>query len=215
MNNDDNVTGKYMKKKADTGKKEHEKVTELKEQGEQPLEAGKPDQAQADQDLPARLLEKEKEAKENYEKYLRSVAELENYKKFAAKERADLIRYNNENIIRDILPILDSLDRALDLEGTSKDVKAFMEGLRMIQEQLLARLEKYGVRRIEAVGKEFDPNIHEALMQVESDEHEENHVISEFEKGYILNDRLLKPAKVSVAKRPGEEKEFEKGNDQK
>lgn len=204
-----------MKKKAQYGKKEFSGINEVQGHGDLPPEAVIPDQAGADQDLPAKLIEKEKEAKENYEKYLRSAAELENYKKFAAKERADLIRYNNENIIRDILPVLDSLDRALDLEGTSKDVNAFMDGLRMIQEQLFTRLEKYGVRKIEAVGKEFDPNIHEALLQVASDEHENNHVIREFEKGYLLNDRLLKPAKVSVARRPASEKELEKGNDQK
>jgi len=202
-----------MKKKAETAKKENAKDIEIWDPGETRLEAGAPDLQKVDQDLPAKLLEKEKEAKENYEKYLRSVAELENYKKFAAKERADLIRYNNESIIRDLLPILDSLDRALDLAGSSKDVNAFMDGVRMIQEQLLNRLEKYGVRKIEAVGREFDPNIHEALLQVESDEHENNHVVTEFEKGYLLNDRLLKPAKVSVARRPEGEKENEKEKD--
>jgi molecular chaperone GrpE len=196
-----------MKKKEESGKKNHVKNIEIRDLGEIPGDAGTPDQQKVDQDLPDKLLEKEKEAKENYEKYLRSAAELENYKKFAAKERADLIRYNNENIIRDILPILDSLDRALDLAGTPKDVNAFIDGVRMIQEQLLNCLEKYGVRKIEAAGREFNPNIHEALLQVESEEHKENHVVSEFEKGYLLNDRLLKPAKVSVSKRPSGEKE--------
>ena len=195
-----------MKKKEESGKKNHVRNIEIRDPGEIPLDAGTPDQQKVDQDLPGKLLEKEKEAKENYEKYLRSVAELENYKKFAARERSDLIRYNNENIIRDILPILDGLDRALDLAGTSKDVNAFMDGVRMIQEQLFNCLEKYGVRKIEAAGREFDPNIHEALLQVESDEHEDNHVVTEFEKGYLLNDRLLKPAKVSVSKRPSGEK---------
>jgi len=202
-----------MKKKAESGKKDHVKNIEIRDPGEIHLDAGTPDQLKVDQDLPAKLLEKEKEAEENYEKYLRSIAERENHKKFDAKERAELIRYNNENSIRDILPILDSLDRALDLAGTSKDVNAFMDGVRMIQEQLLNRLEKYGVRKIEAAGREFDPNLHEALLQVESDKHEDNHVVTEFEKGYLLNDRLLKPAKVSVSKRPSGEKENEKGND--
>jgi molecular chaperone GrpE len=202
-----------MKKKEESGKKNHVKNIEIRDPGEIPLDAGTPDQQKVDQDLPGKLLEKEKEAKENYEKYLRSVAELENYKKFAAKERADLIRYNNENIIRDILPVLDSLDRALDLADTSRDVNAFIDGVRMIQEQLLNCLEKYGVRKIEVAGREFDPNIHEALLQVESDEHKDNHVVTEFEKGYLLNDRLLKPAKVSVSKRPSGEKENKKEND--
>ncbi len=201
-----------MKRKTEEGRNDGTKKTEIKEPHAKHTEDSAPAE-QDKQELRTALEEKEKEAKENYEKYLRSVAELENYKKYAARERSDLIKYNNEKIIRDILPILDGLDRALEHAGTANDVKAFANGIRMIQEQFLAVLEKYGVQRIESVGREFDPNIHEALLQVESDEYEDKSVVAEFEKGYLLNDRLLKPAKVSVSKRPSGEKEREQGND--
>lgn len=195
-----------MRKKSEEGKNESAKKIEIKEPGDSAAE-------QAEQDLRTALAEKEKEAKESYEKYLRSVAELENYKKFATRERIDLIKYNNEKIIKDILPILDSMDRALEHAGTAKDVRFFADGVKIIQEQLLAVLEKYGVKRIESVGREFDPNIHEALLQVESDEYEDKSVVAEFEKGYLLNDRLLKAAKVSVSKRPAGGKKIEEGNE--
>ena len=152
-------------------------------------------------DLMARLEEKEKEASENYDKYIRTVAELENYKKRAAREKADSIRYGNENLIKDILPLVDSMDRALQHADNSGDFEAFKKGLKLLQDQLLCSLEKHGVQKIECVDKTFDPNVHEALFQVESDTHEDNTIVDELEKGYLLSGRLLRPAKVSVCKR--------------
>jgi molecular chaperone GrpE len=147
------------------------------------------------------LVEKEKEAAEAQDKYLRALAELDNYKKFAAREKADLIKFGNENIIKDIIPILDNLDRALDHAEKTPGKESFIEGFRIIQGQILSCLEKYGVTKIESVGQDFDPNIHEAIQMVESPEYESNKVVEEFQRGYLLNGRLLKPAKVSVSKR--------------
>ncbi len=157
---------------------------------------------QAIEDLKSKLEEKEKEAAANYDKYLRAVAELENYKKRVNKEKADIIRYGKEDIIKDILPFMDSLDRALEHE--KGDIKAFKEGVALIQDQLLGCLKKHGVERIEAAGKDFDPNFHEALMQMASDQHDDNKIISEMEKGYLLNGRLLRPARVCVCKKTSE-----------
>jgi len=163
--------------------------------------------------LKNKLEEKEKEAAANYDKYLRSVAELENYKKRVSKEKADILRYGKEDIIKDILPFMDSLDRALEHE--TGDVKAFREGIALIQDQLLGCLKKHGVERIEAAGKDFDPNFHEALMQMESDQHDDNKIISEMEKGYLLNGRLLRPSRVCVCKKtPKEEKEIYEQNEE-
>ena len=150
--------------------------------------------------LTAKLQEKEKEAAENYDKYARAVAELENYKKRAARDRADSLKYGQENLIKDILPLVDSLDRAMEHACHSKDFEAFREGLQLIQNQLGGCLGKQGVELIEAVGRDFDPNVHEAVLQVESPEHEHNQVVQEFEKGYLLNGRLLRPSKVSVCR---------------
>lgn len=156
--------------------------------------------------LEAKLAEKEKEAAENYDKYLRMVAEFDNYKKRAARDKADIIKFGKEDVIKDILPFIDSLDRALEHAENNSDIQAFKEGLKLIQDQLLGCLKKHGVEKIECVGKEFDPNFHEAMMQEDSEYHDENKVINEFQCGYLLNDRLLRPARVSVCKKAGKEK---------
>jgi molecular chaperone GrpE len=141
------------------------------------------------------------EAAENYEKYLRISAEFENYKKRVQKDRTDLLNYGNERLIKDLLPAVDSIERALEHAPNSGDVDAFAEGLKLINEKLLASLEKHGVERIDSIGKEFDPNFHEAIFQVERNDLENNKVVEEFEKGYLLNGRLLRPSKVSISRR--------------
>lgn len=151
--------------------------------------------------LKAELELKEKEVAETYNNYLRALADLENYKKRAAKEKSDIIKFGNENLIRDILPILDSLDRALDSACNSNDFDSFREGLKLVRDQFLCCLEKYGVEPIVACGQDFDPNLHEAMLEVDSEEHEDSKVVDEYEKGYLLKGRLLRPSKVSVCKR--------------
>ena len=160
-----------------------------------------PESGEDSKSLQDRLAEKEKEAAGHYDKYVRALAELDNYKKFAAREKADLIKYGNENIVKDILPCLDNLDRALDHAEKTQDVDSLLSGIKMIQEQLTCCLEKHGVKKIKCIGQEFDPNIHEAIQSIETEEDEDNKVVEEFQKGYLLNNRLLKPAKVSVSKR--------------
>jgi len=156
-----------------------------------------------EEDLRARLEAKEKEAAENYDRYLRAAAELDNYRKRAARDKEDAIKYGNEKLIRDILPILDSLDRALqqasDLSARN-NFEAFQQGLERIHTQILGCLERHGVAKIAAKGEEFDPERHQALMQVETTEVESNRVIDEYESGYTLHGRLLRPSKVSVSK---------------
>jgi len=170
------------------------------------------DHAQENVDLNKKLEEKEKEAAANYDKYLRTVADLENYKKRAIREKSDIIKYGNEELIKDILPFVDSLDRAL--EHDTGDVQAFKDGVALIQEQLLCCLKKHGVERIETAGLNFDPNFHEALMQMESDQHEDNKIVSEMERGYLLNGRLLRPSKVCVCKNKNKENDVcEKNED--
>ncbi|MDD4356540.1 MAG: nucleotide exchange factor GrpE [Smithellaceae bacterium] len=151
---------------------------------------------------------KEKEAKENYDRYLRAVAELDNFRKRAARDKADIIKYGKEDLIKDILPFLDSLDRALEHKESS-DAQAFKDGITLIQDQLLCCLKRHGVERIESVGADFDPNFHEAMMQVESTDHENNKVVSEMEKGYLLNGRLIRPSRVCVCKKTGDNSECE------
>ena len=151
-------------------------------------------------ELLAELEAVEKSASENHDKYLRVCAELENYRKRAAKDREDFIKYSNETLIKDMLPTLDNMERALEHASDSKDLKAFVDGLTLIRDSFLAGLGRHGVEKIEAIGKDFDPNFHEAMMQVEGGGKENNKVVEEFEKGYRLNGRLLRPSKVSISK---------------
>ncbi|KAF0159280.1 MAG: molecular chaperone GrpE [Syntrophaceae bacterium] len=155
------------------------------------------------ENLKEALEAKEKEAKENYDRYLRTVAELDNYKKRAARDKADILKYGKEDLVKDILPFLDSLDRALT-HADSNDAQAFKSGITLIQDQLLGCLKKHGVERIESAGLDFDPNFHEALMQMDSADHQNNQVVSEMEKGYLLNGRLIRPSRVCVCKKTTE-----------
>ncbi len=154
-------------------------------------------------DLHASLDAKEKEASENYDRYLRAMAELDNYRKRAARDKEDAIKYGNEKLIKDILPIMDSLDRALHQASevsVRNNFEAFQQGLELIHSQILGCLERHGVAKIAAKGEEFDPDRHQALMQVETPEMGGNRVVDEYESGYTLNGRLLRPSKVSVSK---------------
>ena len=151
-------------------------------------------------DSQRKIEEAEKKAAENYDKYMRAVAELDNFKKRAAKDKAEAIAYGNEKLIKDVLPILDSLERASEHACNSADIEAFKEGFKLVKDQLLCCLGKHGVEKIEAVGADFNPHLHDALLQVESEKHDDSKVVEEFEKGYLLHGRLLKPAKVSVAR---------------
>ncbi|MDY6853554.1 MAG: nucleotide exchange factor GrpE [Thermodesulfobacteriota bacterium] len=151
------------------------------------------------EELKAQLEAKEKEAQENFDKYLRAKAELENYKKRVEKEKTETIRYCNENIIREILPVVDNLEMALKHGQDSNNSKSLIEGVEIVLNQFLKGLEKFGLASFSSVGEEFDPNRHEAMMQVETDDYRPNSIVSEFQKGYFLHERLLRPAKVTVA----------------
>jgi molecular chaperone GrpE len=143
---------------------------------------------------------KEQEAKTTYERLLRQAAELENFKKRTIREREDSIRFANEALAKDLLPVVDNLERAVAHAQGGGNGKPLVEGVEMVLKGLLEVLNKHGVTPIESVGQPFDPVRHEAMAQVESDNHEPNTVIQEHHKGYLLNSRLLRPALVSVAK---------------
>jgi molecular chaperone GrpE len=163
------------------------------------------------EDSASRLEQIEKEKQDLYDRLLRTTADFDNFRKRVSKEKDDLLRYGNEKIARELLPVIDNFERALEQAKNSADNKALREGIEMILKQLMTVLEKFGVKNFTAVGQPFDPNKHEAMLHQESSEHEENAVISEFQKGYYLHEKLLRPAMVSVAKKPAENTE---GGDQ-
>lgn len=150
--------------------------------------------------LRQQLEAKDLEAKNNYERLLRQAAELENFKKRSTREREDGIRFANEGLVKDLLPVVDNLERAVAHASGGGNGKPLVEGVEMVLRGLLDVLTKHGVSLISAQGQPFDPTKHEAMSQVESDEHEPNSVVEELHKGYMLRDRLLRAALVSVAK---------------
>jgi molecular chaperone GrpE len=161
------------------------------------------------EELKKSLEEQKQLAQNNYEKFLRAYAELENFKKRVDKERADNLRYANEELMRDLLPFIDNLERAVQhaVPEMNTDSPALTQGIELTLRELLRVLEKHGLKPIEAAGKPFDPNLHEAMMQVESEDHDPQTVVGEFQRGYLIRDRLLRPARVSVATRPASQGE--------
>lgn len=149
------------------------------------------------------LAARQAEAQKNWDLYLRARADLENYRKRAQREKEDLSRFANENLLREVLPVLDNLERALEhARQSDSDTGGLLQGVEMTLSQFQRVLDKFGVTPLPSVGEPFDPARHEALGQVESTEHPPNTVVQELQRGYLLNDRLLRPAMVMVAKAP-------------
>jgi len=159
---------------------------------------GAPTSSEIDQ-LRRQLQEKTEEAARNYDLYLRERAEAANFKKRLAREKSEALRFASEPLVRDLLPVVDNLERAV--EHAEGDGQSVIEGVRLVLKSLLDILGRHGVKRIEAVGEQFDPTRHEAMAQVESLEHEPNQVVDQHHSGYLLHDRLLRPALVTVSGR--------------
>ncbi|RKY68912.1 MAG: nucleotide exchange factor GrpE [Candidatus Latescibacterota bacterium] len=150
--------------------------------------------------LKEKLEKVEAELSQKHEQLLRLAAEFENYKKRVNRDFAVLVKTANENLIKQLLPTLDNLERALNHSKTEDNFNSLREGVEMIFGQLLETLKKEGLTPIEAVGKPFDPHLHEAVMQVEDAKHPSGTVVDEVERGYMLNDKVLRHTKVVVNK---------------
>lgn len=138
--------------------------------------------------------------KEKEDQYLRLAAEFDNYKKRTSREFARLVETANQELIRELLEILDNFKRALSIENDNSDFESYNKGIELIYNQLDTLLKERGLEEIEAVGGEFDPELHEAVMTIETDEIPEDHVAEELLKGYKLKGRVIRHSKVSVAK---------------
>jgi len=191
--------------------KEDKKKDKDKESQSEVAEKGKrkePKPATEKELLKERLAQSEEQVKELEDRFLRLAAEYDNYRKRTAKEFEYVCRNANENLILELLGTLDNFQRALDSAKTSNDYENFHKGVELIYTHMNDILTKEGLKEIEAVGKPFDPNFHEAITQAESDKYEEGMVMDQISKGYMLNDRLLRASKVVVSKgKPKEEKE--------
>lgn len=151
------------------------------------------------------LLDAKNELTEQKDKFVRLQAETDNFRKRLSREKEEFSQYANERLFKELLPIFDNFERAL--EDPSNDIKSLKEGLEMILNQFSSFLEKEKVEPIEAIGKTFDPMIHEVLTSEESSEHEENTIISQFVKGYTINNRVIRPSQVVISKKPSLESE--------
>jgi molecular chaperone GrpE len=152
-------------------------------------------------DLEAKLEAKDQEAKDSYDRLLRVSAEFENYKKRTSRELEEFRKFANQSLIKEMLSVVDNLELAMNSTNGHKAIdQGLLQGLDMTHREILKVFEKFNVKPIEAKGQAFDPTFHEAVMQEETDEFEENTVINELQKGYLIHDRLLRPAMVVVAR---------------
>ena len=150
------------------------------------------------------LKQRAAKADESWDRLLRTTADLDNYKKRATREKQDAIKFANENLLQRLIPILDTFDMALAAlqSGQADAMKSLQTGISMVHQQLKSTLTEAGLEEINAAGKPFDPNLHEAISQKETSEVPEGQVVEQVRKGYKLRERLLRPASVIVSKHP-------------
>ena len=170
--------------------------TEQEEQLPEEVELSPEEQLQADLD------KARSEAKAHQEQYLRTLADMENLRKRTQREKEELAKFANENILREILPVIDNLERAVEHAEQAHSSEGLLEGVQMTLTQFSQVLDRFGVKPVESVGQPFDPALHQAMGQMETEEFPANAVAQQMQKGYQLNERLLRPAMVMVAKPP-------------
>lgn len=177
-----------------------ENLNEAEIETEEPAEE-QVEEVSQEEILKAKVEELEKANAELKDQMLRRQAELENYRKRLIRDKEEAIQFSNENLIKDLLGFLDNMDRALAVAKSTGDVNGLIEGFEMTQNQLLSTLDKnWGLKAIDSVGKEFDPSLHEACMMTVDENLDQETVLEEFQKGYTLHDRVIRPAKVKIGK---------------
>ena len=159
------------------------------------------------QELLKEVKDTEKKSQENYDLYMRTYAEMENIKRRGIKERQELSKYANESLIKEILPVIDNLQKAISHAQNDKNPSGLVEGIELTLDGLMATLEKAGLKEVEAEGRPFDPNFHEAISKQIDDKIAPGHVIIELQKGYVLNGRLIRPSMVVISEGNGNKKE--------
>lgn len=185
-------------------KDEHSEETNAAETpAVEPTGEAAPSEAPAEPTLADQLAASRAEAQKNWDLYLRERADLENFRKRAQRDKEELGKFANEGILRELVPAVDNLERAIEhARQDGAGGETLLKGVELTLAQLQKALEKFGVVAIKSLGEPFDPSRHEAMGQVESADQPANTVVQEYQKGYLLNDRLLRPALVVVAKAP-------------
>jgi len=164
------------------------------------------DEVPLDKMTKAQLIEKIQELEtakdQNRDLYLRAEAEKENMKRRFQKDKQDLVKYGNETLLKQLLPVADNLEKAIEHSHEKASLKTLQEGVDLTLKGFMDTLKKVGVEPIEAMGQPFDPNFHEAMSEMEDKNAEPGTVVNEFQKGYTLNNRLLRPSMVVISKKP-------------
>lgn len=186
---------------SDKNEKPEEQVAENAAGGSDP-EA--PVAEEASSSAAEQLAAAQEESRQHYERYLRSVADLENYRRRATREREELRRASVSGLLEEFLPVLDNLDLGLQTAANHPEAANVAQGFEMVADQIRAILERQGVQEIHPQGEAFDPHKHESLTHQPHDEIPDGHVVQVIRKGYSLNERLLRPASVVVSSGPAE-----------
>lgn len=179
------------KEEAAEEKAEEQAAEEPKEEAEAKEEAASEEESKEEQ--------KKDEAAQESERYMRLMAEFQNYKRRAAKEKTDTLQYANEKIVADILPVLDNFERALTTE--TEDIEGYAKGMQLIFEQLYKALENAGLEEIKALDEDFDPNVHNAVMTDNIEDKDDGKITKVLQKGYKLRDKVVRPSMVAVNKK--------------
>lgn len=182
---------------------EHDQNTTDQEKDEQKSQEESSDKENSVDEL-------EKSLEESNDKYIRLYADFENFKKISTKNKEELLKYANEDLMSEILTVIDHLELALQHSSDKESSDSLAEGVKLTLKELINALEKHGLVTIDALGKPFDPAIHHAMSQIETDNAEENTVIKEFRKGYMLKERVLRAPLVGVAKKQSKSEDTER-----
>ena len=195
MSKHDNKEEKELKQE------EELQVEDQEIRAEEPAQEEQTEEVSQEEILQNKIAELEAANADLKDQMLRRQAELENYRKRLIRDKEEAVQFANESLIRDILGFLDNMDRALAAAKNGGDLNALIEGFEMTQNQLLSTLDKnWGLKGIDSVGQEFDPSLHEACMMTIDENLDKETVLEEFQKGYTLHDRVIRPSKVKIGK---------------
>ncbi|HLU21275.1 MAG TPA: nucleotide exchange factor GrpE [Bacillaceae bacterium] len=203
MNEESKVTAENEEIKDENTEEMNETVNEEVTQenvneSEKNEKASEDVQVEDNNEIAKRISELEAKAEEAENRYLRLYADFENYKRRVQLDKEASQKYRAQSLISNLLPAIDNFERAMQIEPNNEQTKALLEGVQMVYRAIIDALKQEGAQQIEAVGKEFDPHLHQAVMQANDSEYASNIVVEEFQKGYILKDRVIRPSMVKV-----------------
>ncbi|MFD0870549.1 heat shock protein GrpE [Chlamydia abortus] len=194
---DNNLKKDNIEGEAGSDKPEDSRTEAASDGSAQASSAG--EQADAEEGADERMEELRRQAEENYQRYLRAQADFDNFRRRTRQEKEEFAKYASLNLIEQLLPVVDNFERAIESSKGTKDFDALVKGLEMTFRQLDQVLQQEGLKPIEAVGQPFNPEYHQAVMQVESEEYEEGIVVEELQKGYVLKEKVIRPSMVKVS----------------